>query len=144
MPSSSATEMMRQPSFSELLRYLALQGIQRGAMAAGTPREASDLGAYGIQAGVNRVNQLLGRPQDTRNFYQQSGVLPTTAEAQQWLLKRLNPYLPADTGWKPPIEQETGLGPRPRGILPEGWNPFIPRGVMAPTDDRGVLNAGPQ
>jgi hypothetical protein len=102
---------IKQATPSELWRWLALQAIHKAAQAAGTPREAADLGAYGIQAGVNLTRRALGMPQTPqRDFAHQSGLLPRVDEAEPWLMKQLNPYLPADTGWKPPIIE--------RGILP--------------------------
>jgi hypothetical protein len=122
-PSASAgADEIKQPSLSELWRYLALQGIHRAAMAAGTPRDLGVLGAQGVQASENMLSRVIGRPQDTRDLSQSRGFInfPTTAEAERWSLNRLGRYLPADTGWKPPID----------------------RGITAPTDDRGVLSVG--
>jgi hypothetical protein len=106
MPESAPE--LRQPTVSELLRYLAMLAIDKGAAAAGTPRLIGTLGAQLVQASENATtNRILGRPQDTRDFRQSRGYInfPTTEEARQWLLKRAEPYLPADTGWKPPIER---------------------------------------
>src|SRR5260221_21936 len=120
-----ATEI-KQPTPSELWRYLAMQILNRGAMAAGTPRDIGVMGAEGVQANGNMFTRILGPPKDPRDLWKWRGFFnfPTPKEAGRWLVNRLNRYLPADTGWKPPIEQAGGS---PRGLLPDGWNPFLPR-----------------